>query len=585
MLVLELELLAVCVLLQGRAIVAPVRGAAGYSPLPMTRPPVASSGGAVHRLWPLGLYTLLSLLLFGLPVLGHFGSRIVAADAIDSSAFMWFFAWWPHALLHGLNPFVTHAMFVPNGYNLSWSTTMPGPAILLSPVTLAFGPAVTWNVIQLLSPALSGWTAFLLCRQLGARTWPSLLGGYVFGFSPYMLVHLTGGPHLALVALLPVFVLLVLRRIDGSMQPRRFVITMTAALTAQYLVAGEVLATATLFGGIALILAYALYAEHRAALIDVTKLTVVAYAATVVLISPFLLFFFFGHQYPPGDTHFSADLAAFALPPSSLIALTRHQPAFVGSIPETYLGLPLIILVGLFVWQERHSRRSWLIALTLLIAAAFSLGRHLNVRHQQTSIPMPWDLVAQLPVLRYAIPVRFALFVALPAALIVALWLSSSSLRGSRQIGAAALAVLVIASIVPDVGSSAWNTHIADPAFFSSGSYRGYLKPSDNVLTIPVWGANERWQADTGFRFNLSAGYAGQQFPQEYARYPTWNTLLTGRLTPDYAAQLRRFVADKRVTAVVVDQTVPGPWRTLFGSLGVKPVATGGVLLYRLRST
>jgi len=73
-------------------------------------------------LWPLALYGLLSLALFGIPILGHFGSRIIAADPLDSSAFMWFLAWWPHALLHGLNPFVTHAMFVPNGFNLTWGS-------------------------------------------------------------------------------------------------------------------------------------------------------------------------------------------------------------------------------------------------------------------------------------------------------------------------------------------------------------------------------------------------------------------------------------------------------------------------------
>ena len=65
--------------------------------------------------------------MFGLPVIGHLGSRIVASDPIDSSQFMWFLAWWPHAVLHGLNPFVTHAMFVPDGFNLTWSTAMPGP--------------------------------------------------------------------------------------------------------------------------------------------------------------------------------------------------------------------------------------------------------------------------------------------------------------------------------------------------------------------------------------------------------------------------------------------------------------------------
>ena len=103
------------------------------------------------------------------------------------------------------------------------------------------------------------------------------------------------------------------------------------------------------------------------------------------------------------------------------------------------------------------------------------------------------------------------------------------------------------------------------------------------MLTIPAWGPNERWQADTGFRFKLADGYAGNPFPPTYTRYPTWNTLLTGRLTPDYAAQLRRFVRDKGVTAVVVDETVPGPWTdSCSGRLGVRPVSTGGVLVYRL---
>jgi hypothetical protein len=531
--------------------------------------------------WPLGLYALLSLLLFGVPVLGHLGSRIVASDSLDSSAFMWFLAWWPHALLHGLNPFVTHAMFVPEGFNLTWAAAMPGPSVVLSPVTLAFGPVVTWNVIQLCAPALSAWTAFLLCRHVSGQTGPALVGGYVFGFSPYVLIHLTGGPDLALEALLPVFVLLVLRRVEGSIRRNQFLVAMTLALTAQYLISSEILATATLFGGIALVLGCVVFAEHRPALLHTVKLLILAYGATAILISPFLGFFFFGHQYPPGATHFSADLASFALPPA-LVAITRHRPAFVGANTEGYLGLPLIVLIVVFAWQERRSRTAWLAGLALLLAAICSLGSHLVVRAHKTLIPGPWLLATKLPVLRYAIPVRLALFVALPAALIVAMWLSREPIRGRCGVWRWALAALAVAFIAPDVGNSSWDTKIQDPAFFAGGTYRAYLKPTDRVLTIPAWGPNERWQADTGFRFQLADGYAGNPFPASYTRYPTWNTLLTGDLTPGYASQLRRFVAAKGVTAIVVDETVPGPWTKLFGTLGVRPVSTGGVLVYRL---
>jgi hypothetical protein len=545
-----------------------------------------SEGGAPRRprresLATLTAYMVLSILLFGLPVLGHFSSRIIAADAIDSSAFLWFFAWWPHAIFHGLNPFVTHVMFVPDGFNLTWGTSMPGPSLLMTPVTELFGPAATWNVIQLASPALSAWTAYLLCRHVTGRRWPSLVGGYVYGFSPYMLVHLTGGPYLALVPLLPVLVLLVLKRTEGSIGPRRFVVATAAALTGQFLISSEVLLTATLFGGISLVLAFALLPERRRPLLDVAKLLILAYAATAVLISPFLYFFLFGHHYPPGATYFTADVAGFALPPP-LVALSRQHPAFAGANTETYLGLPLIALILAFMWQGRRSRVAWVIGLSLAAAALLSLGGHLWVRGHLTSFPLPWYEIGRLPLLRYAITLRFAVFVALPAALIVALWCSRDGTAPALRWGLAAVAVLFI---VPEVGSSSWKTNVQDPAFFASGAYRNYVKPADHVLTVPVWGPNERWQANTGFRFKLADGYLGNPFPPSYSRYPAWNMLLNGQLTPHYAADLKQFIAAKGVTAIVVDRTVPGPWTRLFATLGVRPVQTGGVLFYRLKPT
>src|SRR5947209_1869714 len=198
---------------------------------------------------------------------------------------------------------------------MQWSTSMPGPSLLMAPVTLLFSPLVTWNVIQLASPALTGWTAYLLCRHLTGRVGPALLGGYLFGFSPYVLVHVTGGPYLGLAALLPVLVLLVIRRVQGTIRARRFVIATAATLVGQYLISSEVLLTATLFGGLALVFAFALLPAQRHALLDTVKLLILAFVITALVISPFLLYFFFGQHYPPGATFFTADLSGFVLPP------------------------------------------------------------------------------------------------------------------------------------------------------------------------------------------------------------------------------------------------------------------------------
>lgn len=527
--------------------------------------------------WSLIVYLLLSLLFFGLPVIDHLETTVIAKDQIDSGLFMWLFGWWPHALLHGLNPFVTHEMLVPEGFNLQWTTSMPGPSILLAPVTLGLAPAVTWNLIQLVSPALSAWTTFLLCRHLTGRPLPSLVGGYLFGFSPYMLAHLTGGPFLALIALVPAAVLLVVQRLDGTSSPRRFVVLMTATLCGQFLISTEVLLTATAFGVLALVVAYVVLTDPRPAFAGLARELAVSYLAMAVLMSPFLYFFFFGRHYPPVGGFFAGDLLSFVAPPHFLTLATSHGPtAPYAKSGENYLGLPLLICLGAYVVEERHRRSTWLAATCLLAAALGSLGGVLSVANHDTGIWLPWRLFEHLPVLRYAIPIRFAAFAALPAAVMVAIWLSRRG--GPLRWG---LALLAIVSILPDVGNRAWKTSVRDPSFFADGTYRAYLRPADRVLTIPPLGANQRWQADTKFAFKLAAGYAGV-YPKSYTRFATWNAVLTGALPPGYAVQLRRFIADKGVTAVVVDKQQMGPWRKLFGTLGVSPVDTGGVLLYRV---
>ena len=151
---------------------------------------------------------------------------------------------------------------------------------------------------------------------------------------------------------------------------------------------------------------------------------------TVVLISPFLYFFFFGHQYPPGATPFPADLVSFGLPPP-LVALTRRQPPFVGANNEAYLGLPLIVLIVAFMWQERRSRTAWLIG---VVAAG---GRAVLARRPPDASAAtrprsrgPGCCWRSCRCCSYAIPVRLALFATLPAALIVAC--GSAASRGQR---------------------------------------------------------------------------------------------------------------------------------------------------------
>src|SRR6476620_6157620 len=104
-------------------------------------------------------YTAISIIYFGIPVLDDPAHTTIGVGNSDAATFMWSLSWWPHALIHGANPFVTHDAWAPAGFNLTWATSVPSLAVLGAPITLAFGPIVAFNVLTLLAPASAGWVA------------------------------------------------------------------------------------------------------------------------------------------------------------------------------------------------------------------------------------------------------------------------------------------------------------------------------------------------------------------------------------------------------------------------------------------
>jgi hypothetical protein len=107
----------------------------------------------------LGAFILLSLVVFGRKVVVD-PSGSTVGFATDPGVFAWHFTWWPHAIAHGLDPLITHLVWAPVGSNLAKATGIPSAATPAMPVTLAFGPVVTYNLLAVLAPALSAWTAF-----------------------------------------------------------------------------------------------------------------------------------------------------------------------------------------------------------------------------------------------------------------------------------------------------------------------------------------------------------------------------------------------------------------------------------------
>src|SRR5436305_5052772 len=118
-------------------------------------------------------YATISGLLYIRGAFAHLGTWCVGGCHSDTMVYLWSLRWMPFALSQGLNPlFTTHYIWAPQGIDLVWVTTIPGPSFVLAPVTSIWGPLASDNLILWLAPALAAWACYLLCNQLTSHPLP-----------------------------------------------------------------------------------------------------------------------------------------------------------------------------------------------------------------------------------------------------------------------------------------------------------------------------------------------------------------------------------------------------------------------------
>jgi hypothetical protein len=534
-----------------------------------------------------GAYLGVSLLFFGRPVLPHLGRDIVGSGS-DPQIFVWSFAWWPHAILHGHNPIVSHALWAPVGSDLAWTGSAPGLALLLAPVTLAAGPVAAYNVASILLPALAAWTAFLLCRHLTDAFWPSLAGGYLFGFSSYLLGHELGHLHLTSVFLVPLAALVVLRFVEGEIGARGLVLRLGPLLALQFAFSTEVFFTLALALGVALVIGALAVPARRVMLGRALPPLAASYALSLVLVSPLVWYaltdFHSGEITPTGRT--PADLVTFAFPNRMTALGGRWWQHFDPALPAVsaengqYVGLPALLIVGLFAWRQRARPAARFLVLVLAAAVIATLGSELQVRGHRL-VPLPWRAVRDLPLFDNVIPGRLSLYVSLAVSVVVALWAAGRRPSPAVRLALVGLAVL---AIVPNLRlDDLWSMRPARPSFFASELYKTCVRPDDNVLVLPPPSRNQAllWQAEAGFRFRIAdAGLSGD-VPANLPERPVALELLGNDVPPHGARDVLALARAQGVTAILVDAQGGAQWTSLLRTT-LRGRAVGGIVVYRI---
>jgi len=511
---------------------------------------------------------------------------------VDPQIFIWSFAWWPHAIAHGENPVVTHAIWAPDGIDLAWTTSVPGLALLFSPLTALAGPVASFNVASILMPALAAWTAFLLCRHLTGSFWPSLAGGYLFGFSSYELGQLQEHLFLTAVFLLPLFALVVLRFVEGELTPRGLAWRFGLLTAAQLTISTEVALTATLALAAALVLAFAVAPAWRRRVAQAVPALVAGYAIAAVVVAP--LAYYWASDFksdrvnPISPDYYALDWLNVVVPTD----VTGIGHWWTGSVTQRflagttesggYLGVPLLAIFAWFAWRRRRSAAGRFLVAAFVVTLIAASGSWLRVGGHRV-ITLPWEHVVYLPLVKNVLPVRLTVFLGLAVAVAAALWAASPTIGVGVRIGLAALAVLFVA---PNY-AGAWAVNVAEPSFVTQRLYETCIRRGENVAVFPFsrHGNSMLWQAQAGYWFRQAGGYVAPLPPASFqSPAGVADVAEFGPRSEQAVGPILQLVRLKDVDVVVVDGTDPEPWRSLLDR-AKKPLHTGGAFLYRFHGT
>ena len=444
-------------------------------------------------------------------VLGH---RIVGHGG-DPLGFVWFLAWLPHALGSGLNPFFSTALMAPQGANLLNSTAVPLPSLLMWPVTAAFGPVASYNILATLALAASAWAAYFALLRLTPNRSSAWVGGMIYGFGGYMVGQAADHVNL-MIAVFPPVIAILLDRIRRGGGPVRMGLLIGVCAAAQIFVNEEILATTVIMALLALAYVAVTNPPTRALTIRYLRALSAAAIPFAVLAGPALAYQLLGPQHVSGvfvtARLYVNDLDSFVVPNSTQWLSTggsRHlTSAFSGTDGEFggYLGVPLICLLIWAGWRLR--RRARFIGFLLVCALIFSLGPYLEVGGGDTGIPLPWIVSTHVPLLANAAPDRFNLYVWLAVAVLLVLLIDDLRARplGGRPIVGLAVCAVALIPVVPNLALSEL---LRVPAVIGNATvFRHTLPGAKTLLITPVHNGQYAMaaEAEAGFAYRVAEG-------------------------------------------------------------------------------
>ncbi|MGH9201407.1 MAG: hypothetical protein ACRD2A_09235, partial [Vicinamibacterales bacterium] len=352
-----------------------------------------------ERRWPtlavwtvVALFFLLSAIVQTWPLVSHAGDSIISWPHRPEDSWMnlWNLWWVRNALEGAHNPFHTDSLFYPQGADLYMHTLATTNGVMSMPLQWITGDVIlSWNILAIILFVLSGLATYALAYRITANYMASLVAGYIFTFSPFVIMRLHGHWNIATVWPLPLFALFLVRfQETGRLREAAAAGAAWSIITYNSL---EYATDAGVFLGLFFLywsIVYLLNADRGKRLRALWQAVPVVLVVWLVLTSPLLLPAFDSVRNnevstaPSGDAQSSDPLALVTpsplwgggkLPEYPLPPGFNHFPP--GDIENTvYLGITPLILAGaglLTVRRWKDPQVLWLVAFLGFTVLAF----------------------------------------------------------------------------------------------------------------------------------------------------------------------------------------------------------------------
>ncbi|MBI5029514.1 MAG: hypothetical protein HZB51_03235 [Chloroflexi bacterium] len=427
------------------------------------------------RKYRVDIYALIAYIILAIvltyPLILNLATH-VTGDGSDDPALAWNLWWVPYSLINlGKSPIYTDYMFYPIGLNLAFYTLTYLNAFLSIPIQYAINLVIATNVNLWLSFALSGFGAYLLVKYLLRNSnlqlptsnfqLAAFAAGALYAFSSNKFLYASLGQfNIASSHWIPFYVLFLLKlthllarnhesRITNHVLRSAIRYGFLLGLFLLFQALSEFIFASFLIIFTAIYLAYWFIANRRHVATWGLRLATGLFVAMLVFTIPMLpiLSAMISDMLTEGDfiqrglgfaDVFSSDVLGFIVP--------SHLNPIFGTLPAqfhfaytnfAYLGFVTLALALLAFWTLRMPRaRIWAIFAAIFIA--ISLGPTLMVNGTRYEVPLPFDLLLEIPIIkgnRY--PSRWSVMVTLAFAVMVGYgltWLFAKSSRISNHV-------------------------------------------------------------------------------------------------------------------------------------------------------